>query len=598
MRQKVGYAFSDYVTAGHARKNRPNGAFRHHDLILILPIFLGALIFAVLLARLFYVQVLRGDYYSTLANQNRTRTKIIAAPRGIIFDRNGKPLVRNTPAFKILINNKVQLLTHDEALLLASQGKAVQEDIERDYLYKGAAAHVVGYLGQISRDQLLLPKYQNYEQTDFNGKLGLEQQYENILHGANGRALYEVDAQGKPTRSLGIQEPVAGQDVHTTLDVDIQQAVAAAFSPDQKGAAVVSDPRNGEILALYSNPTFDPNLFTHPKNYVGVGKYASLTDLLGNTSDNLFLNRAIAGAYPPGSTFKLITATSALESRAVTEDTVYQDNGVLKVGAFSFSNWYFTEYGGTEGSVTIVKAIKRSNDIYFYQAAAATGPNTIAEWGKKFGMGQKLGIDLAGEVTGIVPTTDWKKQYIHEQWYLGDTYHMGIGQGYVLATPLQVNAWTMPFANGGKVYQPHLVSSQKSVVRNQNFISSNTMGLVREGMREACETGGVGWPFFDFKVPAQGWSASGGKNSRVIDGRNFTEESSGSAKMVRVHVGCKTGTAETDPSSKPHAWITVFAPFYNPEVVVTVLVENSGEGSNIAGPIAKQILTKYFEEKK
>ena len=202
-------------------------------------------------------------------------------------------------------------------------------------------------------------------------------------------------------------------------------------------------------------------------------------------------------------------------------------------------------------------------------------------------LGEKLGIDLPGEQTGTVPTTAWKKEKIGEQWYLGDTYHFGIGQGYLLTTPLQVNFWTLFFANEGTLYRPHLLKGEKEVLTS-NFLKKDDINLIREGMKEACSTGGVAWPFFDFSV----------KNDRLkIDGMDFTEISSGSAKFTKVAVGCKTGTAETTPDKNPHAWITLFAPFYHPEIVVTVLAENAGEGSNVAGPIAKKILEDYFSKK-
>ncbi len=237
--------------------------------------------------------------------------------------------------------------------------------------------------------------------------------------------------------------------------------------------------------------------------------------------------------------------------------------------------------------VILIGALKRSNDIFFYKTAELTGASKIIDMGKKFFLGERLGIDLEGEAKGTLSGPSWKKEKIGEAWYLGDTYHLGIGQGYLLTTPLQVNFWTTVFANEGILYKPHLISGKKEIL-NKDFLNKENIDLVREGMKESCATGGVAWPFFDFKVA----------NSNLkIDDMNYFQSASDGAKMVRVAVGCKTGTAETYENEDPHAWITVFAPYYNPEIVVTVLVENGGEGSNVAAPIAKKILETYFKNK-
>lgn len=583
---KVGHAFSDYILEGKAVKTR-NAFSSSLDITSFFPLFVLFTICAVLVLRLVYLQLLRGEYYKLLSNENRTRTKIISAPRGIIFDRNSKPLVRNSPAFKIIEGKKVIWMNKDEALKLKAEGKDIAIDVMRDYLYKDVFAHVVGYVGQLSKDEITLPKFKDYSPIDIVGKLGLEKQYEALLHGENGRELYEIDARGKMIRALGKEEEQAGKDLKTTLDVDIQTAAADGMRDVSRGAVVVSDPRDGGIYALYSKPSFDPNIFTHPKNYKGVGKYKKIQDVLTDLEENPFLDRGIGGTYPPGSTFKLVTAVAALEKGAMSASTVVEDTGILKVGEFSFGNWYYLQYGKTDGAVNMVKAIKRSNDIYFYKAAEQAGVDAISNWARKFNLGEKLGIDLPGEAKGTVPDVSWKKEVTGEPWYLGDTYHLGIGQGFLLTTPLQVNFWTIPFANGGYLFKPYLVKGTGKLLK-KNFIKRENINLIREGMRQSCEVGGVAWPFFDFKV----------KNSRLkVDGKDYTEDASAGAKMVRVHVGCKTGTAETTKEKNPHAWITVFAPFYNPEIVVTVLVENGGEGSSVAGPIAKQILTKYFEKK-
>ncbi len=601
---RIGHAFTDSVSEQRLGKSHSGNGIFNSEFFVLAPAFFLLLFFGIIFVRLFYLQVLRKDYYAGLSDQNRTRTESVAAPRGIITDRFGRPLVANSPSFKIIEEghgpdaskggNRVKLLTQDQALKLISEGKPVKNDVLREYLYKEAFAHSVGYVGQISADEAILPAFSDYAISDFVGKAGLEKEYESTLHGKNGRKLYEVDSRGLKLRELGTDAPVAGKSLATTLDRDIGVSVAKAFANVQRGAAVVSDPRDGGILAIFSSPSFDPNLFTHPASYKAGGQYKKVENILLDGNGQPLLDRSISGAYPPGSTFKLITAIAALERGTIKPDTEIEDTGILKVGNFSFGNWYFLQYGRREGELNVVGAIKRSNDIFFYKTAEKTGVDNVSSWANEFGLGERLNIDLPQEAAGTVPTKKWKEKQMGEQWYLGDTYNYGIGQGFLLTTPLQVNMFTSVFANGGKLFQPHMLLGKNKVLK-ENFIKKENIDLVRKGMEQSCDTGGVAWPFFNFKVSAKGWSASG----RKIDNKDFFLDSSGSAKMVRVKVACKTGTAEIGgKDTKPHAWITVFAPFNNPEIVVTVLVENGGEGSSVAGPIAKKILTDYFENKR
>ncbi len=589
---KTGIAFSDFVTRERSMfssgKNS-SSVFQPSELLLMIPAFLLICVFLILFLRLFYVQVVQGAYYSGLADQNRTRTITIPAPRGIIFDRFNRPLVRNVPIFEIFENKKAKLIGKDQALQLLNQGKDVKDTTTREYLYGSNFANVLGYTGQISEEELNSPEYKDYVITDFVGKIGLESEYEKVLHGENGKELYEVNAAGEKSRFLGREEPISGENIITTLDIDIQQAVANAMKDIKKGAVVVSNPKDGGIMALYTKPTFDSNIFTHSKEYVAEGDYKDVSSILLDTENQPLLDRAIGGVYPPGSTFKLVTAVAALSSGAIKPDTKIEDTGVLRVGSFSFGNWYFLQHGRKDGFVDVVAAIKRSNDIFFYKAADETGVDTLSRWAMQFGLGNTLGIDVPGEVAGTVPTREWKERVISEQWYLGDTFNYGIGQGYLLTTPLQVNFMTTVVANGGDLFKPHIIKGTGEKIK-ENLVKNEYLNLVLQGMKESCEVGGVAWPFFDFKV----------KNDMLkIDNTNYVEDASGSSSMVRVKVGCKTGTAETGgKETKPHAWITVIAPFYNPEVVVTVLVENGGEGSSIAGPVARDILKVYFERKK
>lgn len=585
---KTGVAFGDYIFKDSSKRKswdyEKNDSSSRNWFIIILGVF----VFFVLFARLFFLQVVQGAYYRYLSNNNRTRTIAIHAPRGIIFDRNGMPLVFNIPGFRETINGKTVLINHDDALNLIAQGKKNLEiDSLREYPYKDSFAHVVGYIGQISPEELSESQFASYHSNDIIGKSGIEQEYESKLKGTDGRQLYEVDARGQTVRKLGEDDPIPGQNITLTLDSKLQQAVYDATKDVKKGAVIVSNP-NGEILAMISRPTFDPNLFTMGQGYKisTSSSYLTLSDVLLDSQNQPLLDRAIAGTYPPGSTFKLIVAAAGLSDKIIDENWQIQDTGVLKVGDFSFSNWYYTGYGGTDGDVNVVKGIKRSNDIFFYKLAEKVGVDKVSAMANKFGLGQRLGIDLQGELTGLVPTPEWKLKVVGEQWYLGDTYHYGIGQGFLLTTPLQVNGWTQAIANSGKLFQPHLLKDMGSKVLASNLLDSHSSDLIKQGMIEACSPGGVAWPLFDYKI----------QNSKLlIDDRNILPVATGSADMRHVVVACKTGTAETGTStSEPHAWITLFAPAYNPQIVVTILSENSGEGSNVAGPIAKKILDAWF----
>lgn len=308
---------------------------------------------------------------------------------------------------------------------------------------------------------------------------------------------------------------------------------------------------------------------------------------------NPLLNRSIAGVYPPGSTFKIVTATAGLQEKAINPDTLIEDTGTRTVGGTTFGTWYFLQYGRREAPLNIVGALRRSNDIFFYVVSEDVGARKLSDWAGKFGFGKILNIDIPGEVAGVVPGPSWKKRVIGEDWYLGDTYNMSIGQGYLQVTPLQINAMTNVAANEGILYRPHLLPENKKIIR-QDFIDRKNIDLVREGMYEACQTGGTAYPLFNFTVR---------NNNLKIDDIDFKEGAASASaskkneKAVNIAVGCKTGTSETFDHTDPHAWFTIFAPFHNPEISITVMVEHGGEGSTVASPIAKEILTKYFEEK-
>lgn len=539
---------------------------------LLLVIFIG--VFAILLGRLFHLQIVKGQENLELADSNRIQIKTIHAPRGVIYDRNGKILAANAPGFRIADpkkpNEKPVQITREEALKMEVTNDPRMANLEidslRTYPFEDKTSHILGYLSEISEDELKEEKYANYKLGDKIGRGGVEEAYEKILKGTDGGEVIEVDAAGKKIRTLREKPAIPGQNLFLTVDVDLQQVAFAKLSEAiQKsksccGAAVIADPNNGEILSLVSIPSYTPE---------------NLNDALVAPNSPL-LNRAIAGVYPPGSTFKIASSLAALESGKITADTKFEDTGVLKLGPYSFANWYFTEYGRKEdGLVDLPRALKRSNDIYFYQVGQTIGEAAVADEAKKLGFGKKVGIDILGEEAGLVPDPKWKEDQIGEVWYPGDTLHMSIGQGFLLATPLQVSNLISFVASNGKQYPSHLgleiKDSRSGSVKEFKYdpisqeVNPGYLGLIKQGLEEVPKEGGTAWPFFTFPITTAG----------------------------------KTGTAEFgDPKNKTHAWYAAYAPADNPKIAATVLIEAGGEGSTNASPVVKEIFRWYFSPDK
>ena len=531
-------------------------------------IFLGLLTigFLLLVGKLFELQVVFGSKNRALAEGNRIKKEVIPAPRGIIYDRYGKELVRNVPIYRLRVEEGCEdeegcfkVISRDEALNLEAQGKLddLRIDIGRDYLYREALAHVLGYLGEATKEEVELGKYQI---GDLVGRMGIEEKYDRLLRGQDGGLIYEVDAYGNKIREIGRFEPISGNDLHLLIDAELSKKAYESLA-EKPGAVVVSKVENNEILVLVSSPSFDPNLLSKTEN--GDEKnQEKIKDLLENPLKPFF-NRAITGAYPPGSTFKIVTATAGIEEGRVDENTIYNDTGQIQIGEYVYRNWYFTQYGKTEGEIDIVMAIKRSTDTFFYKVGEWVGATRLAEWAYAFGLGKKTGIKLPGEVAGFVPTPKEKQRLKGERWFLGNTYHFAIGQGDMLTTPLQVNNLTSVIANDGELCSPSLLEDEE--VNCQSLrLKDLSLRLVKEGMKEVCSPNGTAFPFFEFKP----------------------------------QVACKTGTAEFgDPEGKTHAWITAFAPFDKPDIVATALIEKGGEGSYIAAPVVKEIMDYYFNER-
>ena len=472
------------------------------------------------------------------AEQNRIKILPLPAARGVIYDSSGKILARNTP-----------------------QG--------REYSLKEAAAHLIGFVGEADQSEL---ETFTVSLGSLIGKMGIEREEDKYLRGRDGGVIMETDSQGETVREMSRQEPISGRDLYLFLDHHLQQAAFSALD-GKKGAVVAATPE-GEVLALVSSPSFDPNLFTSQLEETKIGKVL-------NDPDQSMFNRVIGGQYPPGSVFKLVTAVAGLEIGVIKPREEIEDTGEIKVGEFRYGNWYFDQYGKKEGMVDMVKAIRRSNDIYFYRVGERLGVTKLAAWARAFGLGSLTKIPLKGETAGLVPDKEWKQAAKGESWYLGDTYITAIGQGDLQMTPIQVNQMTGVVAAGGKLCQPRLVNDKRGERCERLPIEKSTLDIVKEGMKQACQPGGTGWPLFQFQ----------------INNENYFRNASDSADIVRIPVACKTGTAEYgDPDDKTHAWFTAFAPVENPEIVVTILLEGAGGGADKAAPVAKDILEAWFEK--
>lgn len=565
----------------------------------LVPIKLCVIVFTLIIGiRLFHLQVVLGGEYRTQSDDNRLYAKTIHAPRGIIYDRNRTPLVLNTPAFIKIATDSAETISYQEALTFDAKNlldTSIEVQAVRNYPYKDSVAHVLGYTSEITKEELKESGVKGkYKLGDRIGRAGLEQVYEQYLKGADGASLIEMDAQGGAAREVGVREPIEGKSIELYIDAGLQkktyEELSAALSKLglSSGVAIAQNPKNGAILALVSLPSYDNNLFS---SKISQSQYDSIM----NNANRPLLNRAVGGVYPPGSIYKIITSAAGLLSKKVDASTRIEDTGVIRIDQYEFPNWYWNSSGKTDGVIDLTKAMARSNDIFYYRVGEWVGNEYLAQVSRQFNMGQPTNIDLAGEVPGLVPTNEWKKNTIGEVWYPGDTYHMSIGQGYNLETPIQMSVLSTFVANDGVAYKPQIASkildSNGRTVKTfepkvlyGDILAKNQVQLIKEGMRQACATGGTGWPFFDFGL----------KRFEKVEGATQAAEI-----KHRIEVGCKTGTAEFgDAQKRTHAWFTVFAPYDNPEIAMTVLIEAGGEGSNVAAPVAKNVLEWWFSQNK
>lgn len=508
--------------------------------------WLRVVVFAVvgmILARVVFLQVVLGEQQVMVAEGNRLERVLVMADRGVIKDREDRILARN----------------------IDKDGEVV-----REYPYGEVVAHVVGYVGEAGEDEVK----QGLVLGSKIGKMGVERSEDERLRGEIGEELLEVDATGKRVDLIGKREAVAGQSVKLNIDAELSREIGRILAEreeekgEYKGAVVVSRAGTGELLALVSWPSFDNNLFS---GLPGEGKYKKVEEVLGDGERQPMFDRAVGGNYPPGSIYKLVTAVAGVEEEKVSRETTVLDEGEIKIDSYRYGNWYFDQYGRTEGEIGLVRALARSNDIFFYKVGEWVGVEKLGEWSRKLGLGRRTGIGLEAEGTGRVPDPLWKEKLTGERWFLGNTYHMAIGQGDLTVTPLQGNLMTAAVVSG-KLCQPGLVVGEEGRCEDLN-LRKDGRKLIIEGMIGACSEGGTASSFFDFPV----------------------------------RVACKTGTAQQGgEEDDPHAWITAVVPAENSEgnrdddyangVVITVLLEASGEGSAEAGPVATQI-ARYIVEK-
>jgi penicillin-binding protein 2 len=587
----------------------------------------GTVLFAffILLVRFFYVQVIQHEYYHTLAEQNRIFIMPVVPNRGLILDRNGVLLAHNFAAYTLEITptqvddiegviNELSVLVditpkdrkrfqklleegHDfssvpirtrlndeEVARFAVNrfrfpGVEINARLFRHYPNGEIASHVVGYIGRISDNDVENLAGQglaaNYSASDYIGKVGLEQRYEKELRGVIGYEHVETDANGRSVRTLRSILPVSGNNLLLALDARLQQVAEQAFG-DHRGALVAIEPSTGGVLALVSKPGFDPNLFVEgiePQNW----------DLLNNSPDHPLNNRALQGVYPPGSTFKPFMALAGLELGKRKPNFTISDPGyfVLSGGGHMYRDW---KTGG-HGMVDLHKAIVQSCDTYFYGLAQELGIDAIHEFAGQFGFGKKTGIDIEGEVAGLLPSQDWKQRRFQQKWFVGDTISVGIGQGYNLTTPLQLAFATAILADNGRIFRPHLVKQiEDSQTKALAIIEPQPVGRValkpdnvqrvRDAMVDVTRPGGT--------------AAWAGLNAKYL----FAGKT-GTAQVIGMK-GEKYEESRVNERHRDHALFIAYAPADDPKIALAILVENGGHGASTAAPIARQVLDFYL----
>ena len=598
-----------------------------HNFRLRLALSLGfvLLLLLILLARFVYLQVIQQSHYQTLAENNRISIVPIAPSRGLILDRNGVILAHNYSAYTLEItlskvvdlkttidelaklidiqpgdrkrfkrlladNRKLESLpirnrlTDEEVARFSTQryrfpGVEIKARLFREYPYHEQISHLVGYIGRINESEIAQLEEDemaaNYRGSDYIGKTGIEQSYEGELHGKTGLQQVEVDAGGREVRVLSRTPPVSGNNLMLTIDAKLQGIAEQAFG-NYRGALVAIDPTNGEVLAFVSKPGYDPNLFID-----GIDEQS--WNELNNSPDVPLNNRALRGQYSPGSTIKPFMALAGLHYNKRTPGYTISDPGYFSLpgSRHRYRDWKKDGHG----SVDLFKSIVVSCDTYYYGLATELGIDNIYSFFSEFGFGKKTGIDMGGEVSGLMPSQEWKQKRHKQKWYAGDTVSVGVGQGYNLVTPLQLAYATAILANDGVAYRPHLLkevrSSRTSEKRtlgtnlesNLN-LNSEHLALVKSAMVAVTQPGGTA-------------AKAGAGASYVFAGKT------GTAQVIGIKQGEKYIESKIQERYRDHAWFMAFAPSDQPKIALAVLVENGGHGGSTAAPIARKVLD-YF----
>lgn len=484
--------------------------------------------FGVIITRLFDLHIAQFSYFQSMASSNTSFTQALPAERGVFTDRYGGALVQNSVWYSKaqdalqLYADEVVVPEDAVALNMATSSAQMKPQYQRLYPFGRATAHVLGYVGPVTKADL--EERSTLSMTDRVGKVGLEKVYDAQLQGIKGSVEYAVDALGTKLHEVQRVPSQPGQVIQTTLDPYLSQVALQALG-DNTGAVLVVDSETGALLTMVSSPSFDPNLFSQlPSDDPAEGERQRALQQELQDPNKRFFNRALAAEYPPGSVFKLVTALAALEEEKIDASTTVLDEGELKVGDYSYANWFYTQYGGTDGEITLQRALARSNDIFFYKTAEYVGAYRLAEWARTLGFGRPVLSELGSSATGLVPDPTWKEQNRGEQWFLGNTYHFGIGQGDLLVTPLQIAQLVQTIAHRGAMCPVHELSSSPAQCSSLG-LNDQHVALVLAGMHDACSPGGTGFMFFDHN---QEWVDESDPYQRLADGS----------------VACKTGTAE------------------------------------------------------
>jgi penicillin-binding protein 2 len=580
--------------------------------------FLGSILMLMILylIRAYSLQIGQGDHFKALANSNRTRVVPIAASRGVIYDRHGTPLVNNVPAFNLYVVRE-DMPNPDEVLhrlaaiieiddlkpiqkelaepkdpysmikvrgslslnevaqiegrLLDLPGIQITAELKRNAIHGRLGAHILGYIGEISKDQISSGRYPQVYQGDMIGQFGIEQTYDSILRGVRGEKWIEVDVLGQERKLLDVKKPVEGNNLFTTLDLPLQTLAEDALG-QSAGSIVVMDPNNGDILAMVSHPAFNPNLLSE-------GASARVMRDLIQDAGHPLMNRSIQGQYPPGSTFKIILSIAALETNEMSPSQQVECHGTFPFGNRVFQDWKKNGHG----SVNLHRALVESCDVYFYHTGSRLGVDTIAKFSNMFGLGHRTRVGLASEKSGLIPSTEWKRRALREAWYPGETLSVAIGQGYVLVTPLQMAVMMSAVANGGVLHPPRFFYKSRDrqtgveqVAANEGKpipITKETLDMVRNALID---------------VVATPHGTAAGSRSTLVSFAGKT----GTAQVVEIKDRDKR--KKLQGVINDHAWFVSYAPAVNPKIAVVVLVEHGGHGASAAAPIAKKLIEAYL----